>query len=681
MFLLKTVFFALCFLGFFSANIAFSETLWASRVLGFSSQYRDGGSPWRYAAVQALGKPNKLPAVGFSAVAWSPDKEDNAEDEYLHIAYDKSLSVRQIAIAENVGAGCVKKVILYDRSGREFEVFHNKNVKPAGQIGRIFHVFLNDLTTYEVVSVKIVLNTKAVAGWCGIDAVAISDSSLPVEAKINLAESRFSVAENLGAPVNSEADEVMPIISPDGKVLYFDRKNHPLNAESDIPGKPNDDIWYSVRNGDRWGEPVRFKEPLNTGRDNYVCYVTPDGNTLLLGNVYLRNGGAERGVSISKRGKDGNWQFPEAQIITDYYNSNRYAEFTMSPNRKIILMAIERSETFGDRDLYVSFLQENGIWSAPKNLGRQINTAETEGTPFLAADDRTLYFASSGHPGYGSMDIFVTKRLDDTWQNWSVPINLGPEINSEHWESSYSTDAAGEYVYFVSTKNSLKSSADLCRAKPAKETKPDPVVLMSGRVFNAKTKEPLAADIIYESLSDAKEIGLASSDAKTGEYKVVLPYRKKYGLWAKAKGFLSVHENIDLEMFDSFKEIVMDLYLVPLEVGSTIVLNNLFFKQGTSEILPESLGELERIALLLTENPKLEIELGGHTDTDGIPLQNFKLSQGRVDAVKSFLVKKGIDEKRVQTKAYGQTKPLTRDRDEESKKKNRRVEFTVLKNS
>jgi flagellar motor protein MotB len=278
------------------------------------------------------------------------------------------------------------------------------------------------------------------------------------------------------------------------------------------------------------------------------------------------------------------------------------------------------------------------------------------------------------------MDIFVSKRLDDTWQNWSEPINLGKDINSEFWESSYSTDAAGDFVYFVSYKNSNKNSADICRAKPSKETKPDPVVLMSGTVYNAKTKEPIGADIIYETLADGKEIGLASSDTKTGHYKVVLPYRKKYGLWAKAKGFLSVNESVDLEMFDSFKEVIMDLYLVPIEVGSTIILNNLFFKQGTPEILPESLPELERIAQVMNDNPNMEIELGGHTDIEGIPAQNFKLSLGRVDAVKKFLTDKGIADERVQTKAYGQSQPLTRNRDEESKKKNRRVEFTILKN-
>jgi outer membrane protein OmpA-like peptidoglycan-associated protein len=401
---------------------------------------------------------------------------------------------------------------------------------------------------------------------------------------------------------------------------------------------------------------------------------------LLLGNVYFANGASERGISISHRDKNGNWQFPEKQVIEDFYNTSPYAEFSMSANRKILMMAIERNDTYGARDLYVSFLKSDGIWSLPKNIGKQINSAEEESTPFLAADDKTLYFASSGHPGFGSMDIYVTKRLDDSWQNWSVPINLGSEINSEFWESAYSTDAAGEYVYFVSTKNSVNKSADICRAKPATETKPEPVVLLSGTVYNAKTKEPLGADIIYETLSDGKEIGLASSDSKTGLYKIVLPYRKKYGLWAKTKGFLSVNENIDLEMFDSFKEIVMDLYLVPIEVGSVMVINNLFFKQGTADILLESITELERIAALMNENPNMEVELGGHTDIEGIPAQNFKLSHGRVEAVKSFLVKKGVAPERIQTKAYGQTMPLTRARDEESKKKNRRVEFTVLKN-
>ena len=227
------------------------------------------------------------------------------------------------------------------------------------------------------------------------------------------AQGRDSVfLENLGPNVNSSYDEVGPVISPDGKTLYFDRPNHPENFG-------DDDIWVSeLQANGSWSLGRNIGAPLNNADNNFVSSVTPDGNTLLLGNVYNRDGSMGPGVSIVRRTRTG-WGTPQALKIRNYYSTASTANYSLANDGKTLLMAIQRNDSYGEMDLYVSFLQPNNEWSEPMNLGPDINSTGYDRTPFLAADGVTLYFSSDGLGGYGSSDIFVSRRLDSTWQRWS----------------------------------------------------------------------------------------------------------------------------------------------------------------------------------------------------------------------------------------------------------------------
>ena len=260
-------------------------------------------------------------------------------------------------------------------------------------------------------------------------------------------------------------------------------------------------------------------------------------------------------------------------------------------------------------------------------------------------------------------------------------MNLGDVLNSSGWDAGYSIDASGEYAYFSSSKHSDKTTAselDIYRAKLHIEVRPDPILLISGTVYNSKTKEPIGAEIFYEMLSSAEEAGTAQADPQTGNYKIALPPNSQYGFLAKSRGFVSVSENIDARGNEVYKEIKQDLYLTPIEIGQKIRLNNVFFKQGTNELLKESYPELDRLVIFMLENPTIKIEVEGHTDLEGIPTMNMKLSALRVKAIQDYLVKQRIDIKRIETRPYGSTQPITRQRDEASKKLNRRVEFKIL---
>jgi outer membrane protein OmpA-like peptidoglycan-associated protein len=481
--------------------------------------------------------------------------------------------------------------------------------------------------------------------------------------------------KNLGTSVNSTYSEIAPVISPDGQTIYIARQNHPSNEGAEKLY----DVWFATRKSDgAWSELERMGKPINNEGDNLVIAVSPDGNTLLLEGLYAANGDyiSDQGISISHRTATG-WSMPKKVVIKDFYNLNEFESYCPTVDRNVLIMSVERNDTHGQKDLYVSFKLPNGDYGAPVNMGIDINTYLNEGTPFIAPDNKTLYFYSYGHPGYGSADIFVTKRLDDTWTKWSKPKNLGPNINSADWDTYYSISAKGDYAFLVSSRNSY-GNEDVFEIKMSEEARPDPVVLIYGRVFDSKTKKPIGVDIVYEDLKSGAKKGDARSNPGNGNYKIILPYGKTYGFRAEADKYMAVNEEIDLSKISTYKEIKRDLYLVPIEAGSVINMQSVQFERNSDIFIESSYGELDRMVAIMKKYPNMYIELSGHTDTRGNPQLLLQLSSKRVMAVKNYLVKRGILASRITGRGYGGSKPLGKG-SEEIEIKNRRVEFKILK--
>lgn len=454
---------------------------------------------------------------------------------------------------------------------------------------------------------------------------------------INLVENAIQGNErkNLGDSINSIYAELHPLIAHDGQSLYVTRKGHPNNKGLD----KRDDAWVSYKQKDgSWSVLEHLEAPINNNNHNQVISVSPDNNTLLLGNTYTRTGISKgKGVSISHRKEDGTWEIPKDVIIDNYYNQNPIHSIHLAANKQLLLLSIERNDSYGHLDLYVSFLQPNGHFTQPKNLGPTINTTYEDGTPFLAADGKTLYFASSGHGGYGSMDIFVAKRLDDTWKNWSTPQNLGPEINSNKWEAHYSIAASGTKAYFVSNKGKNHIGAeDVYEVIPPIESRPDPVLLVKGKVFNAITKEPIRAKIIYYDWKTNKEKGNALSSSKDGKYQAVLPPENQYNFLAFKGGYYPVSQSIDVGKIDSYTEMYITLYLHPIEVGESIPLTNIFFLGKTDELSVEAEPELDRLVIFMEKYPEMTIELGS-------------VSKAKAEKMKTYLTEKGVAYNRIIT--------------------------------
>jgi len=391
---------------------------------------------------------------------------------------------------------------------------------------------------------------------------------------LNLVEDyeTFHQLENLGPAINSAHSENAPVISPDGKTLFVVRK-HPDNTY----GKEDSDIWFSVQNEHGiWQKLHRAEFPLNNENPNFVISVLANGNTLLLGNTYKSDGSPDSsGVSISLK-KDGKWQIPVKQDIINYENNNEHVNYSLTADGEKLLMSIENDNCIGAKDLFVSFKEKNDTWSEPKNLGPMINTFADDFSPFLAVDNKTLYFASFGHEGYGSSDIFVSRRIDETWTNWTIPQNLGPVINTKEWEAYYSVSAYGDYAFLVSYNSDISlGESDIFRVKLVKEAQPEPVAMISGRIINKKTNEILDTDILFENLTSGEDQKITYSRTDGG-FSVILPKGARFGFRADTVGFIPVSQNIDLENLEESLEKEIDLYVVPIEKDQVVTLNNIF---------------------------------------------------------------------------------------------------------
>jgi outer membrane protein OmpA-like peptidoglycan-associated protein len=490
--------------------------------------------------------------------------------------------------------------------------------------------------------------------------------------------------ENLGEIVNSNLAELRPTISADGNILFFIVENHPANTKyNSIPN--SQDIWYSFRNeAGHWSAPEHMEYPLNTYHYNAVFWISPDNNRILIRNAFIDGDYAGNGVSMSYLKKNGTWSKPQMLEIRNYqkYDRGNQNGATMAHDGQTLLLYMSEEKGGYNNDLYVCFLQPDGTWSEPKSLGKKINLSKyNEMTPYLASDGETLYFSSDRPGGLGDNDIWMTRRLDKTWQKWSDPINLGSPINTPDWDAFFTLDAGGEYAY-MSTSLDTYGESDIVRVKLLEREKPNPVLMVSGNVYNKKTGKPLSASLVYETLPDGVEAGNAVSNPQDGSFKIVLPYDKNYSIRATADKFFAISENLNLDSLvkAGYKEIHKDLYLVPIEIGQVVRLNNVFFDFDKWDLRPESFVELDRVVKLLSDNPAIEIEMSAHTDSRGSDDYNYKLSDNRARSVMEYILSKGIAPNRIISQGYGETKPVVENDSDENRQLNRRVEFKILKN-
>ena len=481
---------------------------------------------------------------------------------------------------------------------------------------------------------------------------------------------------NLGENINTEYREYCPHITSDGSKLYFtSRRKGTTGNTVHEDGMFCEDIYESTHTSAGWSKARNIGSPLNTGFNDAIVGLSPDGQTMY---VYMDANGGDIYVSTLRGSK---WQKPKN--ISEKINKTSHETETClsSDNKTLYFVSNINSQSLNDHDIYYSTLDKSGKWSAPVNIGKPINSEYDERGVFIHPDGRTLYFCSNGHNSMGGYDIF--KSVRDEYGHWSEPENLGYPINTPLDDLFFSITTSGRNAYYTSARADGYGQWDLYEIKfPTKEQKQNApkvlVTLVKGTITDADKNSPLEANIEITDNSKNEVISTFKSNSSSGAYIVNLPSGKNYGLSVSKDGYLFHSENFNLADTADFQELVIDVQLKKIQVGTTIILKNIFFDYNKSSLQPESYAELDRVAEILKKQPNLKIEISGHTDNQGSLKYNTDLSESRAKTVVDYLIGKGIAQSRLTYKGYAYEKPIATNDTEEGRSANRRVEFKIL---
>jgi len=472
--------------------------------------------------------------------------------------------------------------------------------------------------------------------------------------------------KRLDKRVNSPWHEGAPVISADGNTLYFFVADHPQNK---FGKKGSQDIWFSERTSNgTWKDAVHMSAPLNQLRYNQVMSVINKGNTLLIRGA----GRSSDGFSLTHKNGSG-WSNPKSLNIPQLAKMSQgvYSGAVMNEQGNVLIMYFNELKGQKISDLYVSLKQDDGSWSEPQYI-ESLNTSGDEFGPSLDPDGKTLYFASSRPGGTGSADIYKTVRLDDSWTNWSTPINLGAPVNTKGFDAYYTVDDKGNVFTTRAYMSPDGGSLDILSLIPVE--KPKPKLVVWGNVYDRETNDAVLAEVVYETF----QIEIDSAWSEEGFYEVDLIGEGRYGITAQAEGYMNGTDQLEIPYFEHDTVVRKDLYLDRIMIGTTVRLNNIFFDFDKTNLRPESVTELSAVVDFLKNNPTVKIEIAGHTDSKGSDQYNFNLSDGRAAAVRSYLLEQWIETDRVSSKGYGESVPVSTNETDEGRQLNRRVEFTIL---
>lgn len=533
--------------------------------------------------------------------------------------------------------------------------------------------------------------------------------------------------------VNSAYDEQHPVFSSFGH-LYLTMAYHPDNqGGSTDPG----DVWMSEGNSNReFQKPVRVNGLSTSGYDVLVGFL--EDNTIL---VYHDGKGKSQGIH-QYSGSGLLWTHEKQLDLGSFRNQSPHFSGRLSVSKDILILSLASFGSYGNEDIYVSFLQENGNWSSPQNLGPHINTYQQEMTPSFSVDTRILFFSSNGHGSNGGVDVFYSERLDDSWENWGVPQSLTKE-NTKGVELSYFTlPGDTERAIFTSTQNSEGyGDIHLIQAEALVLTEENLDALEDKLGENriiAPEKEPSLPSQATAKVVTGKGVQQIKEDTSSIEAQMEDPVGNSYqtpregsdspaNVSLELQGFdlnvldintLSkigfsislldgagvkspkiVDESIHQIDLSNVKEITISsegylpltlkvvpdtslpdpILLTPVSKGLSMVLEQVLFKRGTADLLEgESAAFLTSMADFLNENPDVKILLEGHTDNVGNVVLNKELSLERASTIRDFLVNQGVDFERIRVNGWGGSKPISSNQNEEGRTKNRRVEMVIL---
>ncbi|HEY8936328.1 MAG TPA: OmpA family protein [Cyclobacteriaceae bacterium] len=512
------------------------------------------------------------------------------------------------------------------------------------------------------------------------------------------------IIENLGPGVNTKQHDYSPIISSDGNTLIF--TSNRSDDEKVIKAKMNyEDIYITKKTGNAWAPPKMISTNINQKYNDAAASLSPDGKLLFL---YYEEGGGD--IYVSKL-EGTEWTSPKP--LNKNINTGMFWETSASitADGKKLYFASNRPGGIGELDLYVSELDGKGDWGKATNLGPVINTPENEDAPFIHPDGVTLYFSSDGHPNLGNSDIFISEFKNGKWRK---PENLGWPINTWEYDGFFTISADKKKGYYSTMKEGGLGETDIYSItflEPKYKPKPKPVVveekpvatvakpkntdfadpiiqasiakkvvtILRGKVIDENTAAPLSATISLVDNETKKIISRITTDSIGGNFELIIPHGGNYGVSTEKSGYLFNSINFNLPKFAEQQEIDTHIIMVRAEVGSKVILKNIFYDVGKSDLKNESVAEIENIHELLIGNPKLTVQIIGHTDNTGNAAANKALSLKRATAVVDYLIAHGIKASRLSAKGYGAERPIVSNDDETGGREiNRRTEMEII---
>jgi outer membrane protein OmpA-like peptidoglycan-associated protein len=480
---------------------------------------------------------------------------------------------------------------------------------------------------------------------------------------------------NLGGNVNSKWNDFCPVINADGSVLIFTSRRPVGKRELKADTNALERIYIAQFNKTTMSFDTAMlmgPEINEPNRNNSAIALSNDGQSLLI----YRDEADGNGEIWESRLKGTSWvtarKLP-APINSKFHESTA----SYSPDGNTVYFISNREGGFGGRDIWYCKRQPGGSWGEAINLGSKINTPEFEEGVFIHPDGVTMYFSSKGHGSLGGYDLFYSK-LDNGI--WSDPQSMGAPFNGPAHDVFLFLDASGTKGYYTSDMASGFGGEDLYLVsfkRVVKESGPR-LTLLKGKVYDEKTGAPLEAQMDIVNNASGTLVSSIGTNSASGRYMVSLPAGLNYGISVDVKGYLFNSVNVNMPDSAGYVEVEKDIPMQKLEVGSTIILNNIFYDFDKSTLREDSKSELQRLINLLQEYPTMTIELSSHTDSKGSDEYNQRLSQMRAQSVVEYLVQNGVVKSRLVAQGYGETRPIASNDSDDGRQLNRRTEFKIL---
>lgn len=471
---------------------------------------------------------------------------------------------------------------------------------------------------------------------------------------------------NIGEWVNSPKADYGPTIGNLDTILLFTSKRN-RNIHYTERGY-DEDLFYTVKSDGSWSEAHEFKT-INTVYNEGSACISNDGKTLYFARCNSPGSLGNCDLFVSHRLADNTWGNTRnlgPNINTSAWDSHP----SLSHLGDTLFFASDRLGGFGHSDIYYSVKDSNGEWQKAQNAGPIINTQGFEVSPFYHHRFNVLYFSSNGHPlNFGDFDIYKSYRQGSSW---GEPKNVGPLVNGAGSEYYFTIDSESKDLFYARSNSDDIDNLDIFSFPVPMEAQPEATANLKGSLINSETKKPMRGIVSIIDLDKGVEVA-PKFLRPDGSFDFSLINKRNYLLIIQGDDFFRIEE-----LF--FMDGDMEIHKETEPIESKIAFQSLEFENGKADILPEMQSDLNKVANFLIDHPDFNIDISGHTDSQGNLDANLRLSQARADAIKAYLTYTyKIDPDRIGARGFGSSMPIVVEKNENDRRLNRRVEFEIIR--